>query len=88
MSSNGLQTAVLEAGGHIEDRMLISDFPNFTPVYTFTREALEDLLKNERERCATIADKHRHHTEMLTSFPPQSAAARDIANEIRGLGNP
>ncbi len=50
MSINGLQTTVLEAGGHIEDRMLISDFPNFTPVYTFTLEALEkfvELVKNE-----------------------------------------
>ena len=55
MSINGLQTAVLEAGGHIEDRMLISDFPNFTPVYTFTREALEKLLANERRRCAIKA---------------------------------
>ena len=78
MSINGLQTAVLEAGGHIEDRMLISDFPNFTPVYTFTREALEDLLKNERERCAKFCETEYEYYGYDHVF----------AAGIRALGSP
>ena len=52
MSMNGLKSAVLEAGGHIEERCQIKNLPNFTEQYVFTREALEKLLINERERCA------------------------------------
>ena len=57
MSINGLQTAVLEAGGHIEDRMLISEFPNFTPVYTFKREELEKFANQIRFEAAEEAWK-------------------------------
>ena len=41
----------------------------------------------EREACAKLADSERHCTEILTSNPPQSAAARNIANDIRARGN-
>ena len=53
MSTNGLQklqTAVLEAGGHIEERAGYPDFRKFVVQYVFTREALERLIeamKNE-----------------------------------------
>lgn len=57
MSINGLQSAVLEAGGHIEDRMLVDEFPNFTPVYTFTREALEKFADQIRFDAADEAWK-------------------------------
>lgn len=78
MSINGLQSAVLEAGGRIEDRMLISDFPNFTPVYTFTREALEKMLENERERCAKFCETEYEYYGYDHVF----------AHGIRALGSP
>ena len=50
MSINGLQTAVLEAGGHIEERCQIKNLPNFTEQFVFDLEALLkfiELIKNE-----------------------------------------
>lgn len=49
MSINGLQTAVLEAGGNIETR---AGYPNyeFVTQYVFTKESLErfiEQIKNE-----------------------------------------
>ena len=44
------------------------------------------VAAHEREECAKIADKNRHNTEMLTSFPLQSGAARYIAIDIRARG--
>ena len=49
MSINGLQTAVLEAGGNIETR---AKWPNyeFVTQYVFTKESLErfiEQIKNE-----------------------------------------
>lgn len=43
------------------------------------------IAKAERERCARVADAERHNTAMLTSLPPQSAAALQIAAAIRAL---
>jgi len=40
----------------------------------------------EREACAKIADNHRHIMGILASNPPQSAAAFDIAIDIRARG--
>ena len=40
----------------------------------------------EREACAKIADNHRHTMGILASNPPQSAAAFDIAIDIRARG--
>ena len=53
MSINGLQklqTAVLEAGGHIEERAGYPDFHKFVLQYVFTRETLErfiEAMKND-----------------------------------------
>ena len=50
MSMNGLKSAVLEAGGHIEERCQIKNLPNFTEQYVFDLEALLkfiELIKNE-----------------------------------------
>ena len=53
MSTNGLQklqTAVLEAGGHIEERAGYPDFHKFVVQYVFTKESLErfiEQIKNE-----------------------------------------
>ena len=49
MSINGLQTAVLEAGGNIETR---AGYPSyeFVTQYVFTKESLErfiEIVKNE-----------------------------------------
>ena len=49
MSINGLQTAVLEAGGNIETR---AGYPSYEFVmqYVFTKESLErfiEIVKNE-----------------------------------------
>ena len=50
MLTNGLKSAVLEAGGYIEERCLIKNLPNFTEQYVFDLEALLkfiELIKNE-----------------------------------------
>lgn len=47
---NGLQTAVLEAGGNIEERAGYPDFHKFVVQYVFTKESLErfiEIVKNE-----------------------------------------
>ena len=46
---NGLQTAVLEAGGNIETRAKSPDY-EFVTQYVFTKDSLErfiDIVKNE-----------------------------------------
>ena len=43
------------------------------------------IAAQERERCAVVADAERHNTAMLTSMPPQSAAAVKIAAAIRAI---
>ena len=46
-----LSTRVLEAGGSIESRMLLA---GFTDRYVFTKEQLEQFIKNLKdERCET-----------------------------------
>jgi len=85
MSINGLQTAVLEAGGHIEDRMLVDEFPNFTPVYTFTREALEKMLENERLRCAQTCKNDRSQAYEWTG---DSRPGGYFAKQIIAMSNP
>lgn len=44
------------------------------------------VAAHEREECAKIADNNRYNTEMLTSLPLQSGAARCIAAAIRARG--
>lgn len=44
------------------------------------------VAAHEREECANIADNNRYNTEMLTSLPLQSGAARSIAAAIRARG--
>ena len=49
MSINGLQTAVLEAGGNIETRAKSPNY-EFVTQYVFTKESLErfiEIVKNE-----------------------------------------
>ena len=49
MSINGLQTAVLEAGGNIETRAKSPNY-EFVTQYVFTKESLErfiEQIKNE-----------------------------------------
>ena len=49
MSMNGLKSAVLEAGGHIEERCLIKNLPNFTEQYVFDLEALLKFIELIKE---------------------------------------
>lgn len=48
MSINGLQTAVLEAGGNIEERAGYPDFHKFVVQYVFTKESLENFVRQIR----------------------------------------
>ena len=50
MLTNGLQSAVLEAGGRIETRCLIQNLPNFTDQYVFTQEALLKFIELIKEQ--------------------------------------
>ena len=40
----------------------------------------------EREACAKVADEELMNTNMLTSYPPKSSAAWNIAAAIRARG--
>jgi hypothetical protein len=45
------------------------------------------VAEAEREACKAIAEKELGNTAMLTSLPPQSAAAWNILAAIRARGN-
>lgn len=67
-----------------------SSNPDKWDILEISDESLERfatlVAKHEREECAKIADKNRHNTEMLTSYPLQSGAARSISIAIRARG--
>ena len=44
------------------------------------------VAANEREACAKVADNELMNTNMLTSYPPKSSAAWNIAAAIRARG--
>lgn len=48
--------------------------------------AYEEGQKAEREACAKVADGELMNTNMLTSYPPKSSAAWNIAAAIRARG--
>lgn len=48
--------------------------------------ALREAVAAEREACKAIAEKELGNTAMLTSLPPQSAAAWNILAAIRARG--
>jgi len=50
MSTTGLPTLVLEAGGHIESRCLIKNLPNFTDQYVFDIDALKKFIELIKEQ--------------------------------------
>jgi hypothetical protein len=56
------------------------------PVYKVFMKFANLVAAAEREACAKIADNHRHTMGILASNPPQSAAAFDIAIDIRARG--
>ena len=45
------------------------------------------VAAHEREECAKVADGELMNTNMLTSYPPKSSAAWNIAAAIRARGN-
>ena len=45
------------------------------------------VAAHEREACAKVADNELMNTNMLTSYPPKSSAAWNIAAAIRARGN-
>ena len=49
MLTNGLKSAVLEAGGHIEERCQIKNLPDFTEQYVFSAEALLKFIELIKE---------------------------------------
>ena len=54
MSINGLQTAVLEAGGNIETR---AGYPSyeFVTQYVFTKESLERFIEQIKNEPTTLS---------------------------------
>ena len=63
------------------------DIPSRDQVEIILAAVAPIIAKAERERCARVADAERHNTAMLTSLPPQSAAAVKIAAAIRARGD-
>ena len=53
----------------------------------YTQAELNAAVLTEREECAKVADKELMNTNMLTSYPPKSSAAWNIAAAIRARGN-
>ena len=57
-------------------------------LYAQALERFADLVSaHEREACAKVADGELMNTNMLTSYPPKSSAAWNIAAAIRARGN-
>lgn len=52
----------------------------------FAALVADSAAEKEREACAQIADAQVGNTMLLNSFPPKSAAAFQIAAEIRARG--
>lgn len=52
----------------------------------FATLVADSAAAKEREACAQIADAQVGNTMLLTSFPPKSAAAFQIAAAIRARG--
>ena len=48
--------------------------------------SIEAAVLAEREACAKVADGELMNTNMLTSYPPKSSAAWNIAAAIRARG--
>ena len=53
---------------------------------TFTWQQLQAAVLAERDACAKVADEELMNTNMLTSYPPKSSAAWNIAAAIRARG--
>ena len=49
-------------------------------------ETVDDAIAAEREACAKVADGELMNTNVLTSYPPKSSAAWNIAAAIRARG--
>ena len=68
----------------------ISEHYGFVPFNSFGAKELERfaalVAAHEREACAKVADGELMNTNMLTSYPPKSSAAWNIAAAIRARG--
>ena len=62
-------------------------YMNTTDFEAWMLEAWEAGEKAEREACAKVADGELMNTNMLTSYPPKSSAAWNIAAAIRARSN-
>ena len=75
----------LEAGGYL------AELPNGEAWLFNDNQQLERfaalVAAHEREACAKVADNELMNTNMLTSYPPKSSAAWNIAAAIRARGN-
>ena len=62
-------------------------WPGVTDVFPKELERFAALVAaQEREVCAKVADGELMNTNMLTSYPPKSSAAWNIAAAIRARG--
>ena len=73
-----------EAGGYL------AELPNGDAWLFDDNQQLERfaalVAAHEREACAKVADGELMNTNMLTSYPPKSSAAWNIAAAIRARG--
>lgn len=54
MLTNGSRSAVLEAGGRIEERCAAAELPNFVEQYVFTEAALLKFIELIRNETTTL----------------------------------
>ena len=78
-----------EAGGYLAelpngDAWLFDDNQNLE---RFAALVAAHAAADEREACAKVADEELMNTNMLTSYPPKSSAAWNIAAAIRARGD-
>jgi len=81
MNKGLIERLAEEAGARLK---LPSDEATYL-VWEFDQDAghLERFVAFVAEECAKICDERRHDTMVLTSMPPQSAAAYSAAQKIR-----
>ena len=82
MTQDDIIQMALEAG---YKTVYLADVP-IGRSYQFLERFAALVAAHEREACAKVADNELMNTNMLTSYPPKSSAAWNIAAAIRERG--
>ncbi len=80
--SIGLDDPIIYAA-HERFAALVAAYVKSDQINLSYQQGYEEGSAHEREACAKVADGELMNTNMLTSYPPKSSAAWNIAAAIR-----